>query len=166
MKRLYTFILPCLIVAGFVSYRTSEAHGHLKSQKRQVEKALPKLAREIRTVPRNPDAITAALEDYLRENPEAYGAAFAVDPARGGERFSSYVYRRQGRFIRMDLDDPKYNYPAQQWYAQPKQLKHAVWSHPYFDEGAGNIRMITYSIPVYTNGRFWGIITTDLAVGH
>lgn len=165
MKRLYTIIFPCLIVVTFVSYKTYAADAHLKSQKRQVEKALPKLARKIQTLPRNSDAITAALENYLRENPEAYGAAFAVDPARRGERFSTYVYRRRGRLIRMNLDDPKYNYPDQQWYVQPKKLKHAVWSPPYFDKGAGNIRMITYSIPVYTNGRFWGIITTDLAVG-
>jgi phosphoserine phosphatase RsbU/P len=166
MKSLYTFVLPFLIVVSFVSYKTSEADAQLKSQKRQVEKALPKLAREIKTVPENLDAITAALENYLRENPEAYGAAFAVDPARGGKLFSSYVYRREGRFIRMNLDDPKYNYPDQQWYVRPKQLKHAVWSPPYFDEGAGDIRMITYSIPVYSNGRFFGIITTDLAVGN
>jgi sigma-B regulation protein RsbU (phosphoserine phosphatase) len=165
MKRLYTLVLPCLIVFSLVSCKTLEAGARLQSQKRHVEKVLPKLARKIQTVPHTSDAITVALENYLRENPEAYGAAFAVDPARGGERFSAYVYRRKGRFVRMDLDDKKYNYPAQEWYARPKQLKHAVWSPPYFDEGAGDIRMITYSIPVYTNGRFWGIITTDLAVG-
>ena len=165
MKCLNAFILACLIVASLVSCKTSEADAQLNSKKRQVEKALPELAREIQTVPQNFDAITAALENYLRENPEAYGAAFAIDLARAGKLSSFYVYRHDGRFIRMNLDDPKYNYPAQQWFTQPKQLNRAVWSHPYFDEGGGNITMITYSIPVFSDGRFLGIITTDLSVG-
>ena len=47
-------------------------------------------------------------------------------------------------------------------------MERAVWSEPYFDEGAGNIIMSTYSIPFSrTNGErrvFTGIVTADISL--
>jgi sigma-B regulation protein RsbU (phosphoserine phosphatase) len=43
-----------------------------------------------------------------------------------------------------------------------------TWSEPYFDEGAGNIIMVTYSMPFYRNidGKrvFTGVVTADISL--
>ena len=54
------------------------------------------------------------------------------------------------------------------WYQIPKELNHPVWSEPYFDEGAGDAVMSTYSVPLYRekNGKkqFIGILTADVSL--
>jgi len=37
--------------------------------------------------------------------------------------------------------------PRWTWFQAPKAQGKAVWSAPYFDEGAGNVLMTTYSAP-------------------
>src|SRR4029453_8688121 len=43
-----------------------------------------------------------------------------------------------------------------------KALRAGVWSDPYFDEGAGNILMATYSAPFDLRGAFGGVSTVDI----
>jgi phosphoserine phosphatase RsbU/P len=61
-----------------------------------------------------------------------------------------------------------YDYFTWDWYQIPKELNHAVWSEPYFDEGAGNVIMSTYSVPFYrsVSGKktFVGIVTADISL--
>ncbi|MEJ2672375.1 MAG: adenylate/guanylate cyclase domain-containing protein, partial [Deltaproteobacteria bacterium] len=49
-----------------------------------------------------------------------------------------------------------------------KELQHAVWSEPYYDEGGGNIIMCTYSVPFYrTVGgirKLQGVVTADISL--
>ena len=47
---------------------------------------------------------------------------------------------------------------------KPIKNRKAVWSEPYFDEGAGNIKMVTYSLPVYKNGEIIAVATMDVAL--
>ena len=159
--------LQCALVGllfAVTSCQSGKKPQHLESSKRRVEEALPKLVAKFSSLPFASDAVHEELERYLLSNPQAYGAAFAVDPEVSGKLFSPYVYRRKGQFIRVNLDDPKYDYPRQQWYSEPKRLNQARWSDPYFDDGGGNITMVTYSIPIHAKGKFLGILTTDLPV--
>ena len=43
-----------------------------------------------------------------------------------------------------------------------------MWSEPYFDEGAGNIVMATYSVPFYRSDKegrkLMGIVTADISL--
>jgi signal transduction histidine kinase len=54
------------------------------------------------------------------------------------------------------------------WYQIPKELGHAVWSEPYYDEGGGDIIMSTYSVPFYKTvagtRRFLGVVTVDVSL--
>jgi len=54
------------------------------------------------------------------------------------------------------------------WYQIPKELERPMWSEPYYDEGAGNAIMSTYSVPIYKhlNGqkKFIGILTADISL--
>lgn len=107
------------------------------------------------------------LKDHIKNKPHIYGAAFAYAPAeRQGKRIKSspYVYRSEGKFIEKDLIE-SYDYEVEAWYAEPVKQGRAVWSAPYFDEGGGEVWMITYSIPIYTKGdhpALIGVVTSDV----
>ena len=55
-----------------------------------------------------------------------------------------------------------YDYTADEWFATPAQRKQDHWSAPYFDEGGGDIWMVTYSVPFFRNGAFAGVVTLDV----
>jgi sigma-B regulation protein RsbU (phosphoserine phosphatase) len=104
----------------------------------------------------------------LGKNPEIYGMAIAFEPYAhdfSRERFAPYVFRSPDR---SEVVYIPYEYFYWDWYQIPKRLGHAVWSEPYFDEGAGNIVMSTYSVPFYKiidgERKFMGIITADISL--
>lgn len=50
-----------------------------------------------------------------------------------------------------------------EWYYLPKKLKKGVWSKPYIDDDI-KIDMITYSVPVYSKGKFLGVEGVDISM--
>jgi hypothetical protein len=107
------------------------------------------------------------LRTHLEDAPEIYGAAFAFVPVeQGGElvKSSPYVFRGGDGLVEINLAE-SYDYVVEQWYAQPVDEEMAVWSDPYFDEGGGDIWMVTYSIPLYDEDSVLiGVLTSDLPV--
>ncbi len=116
-------------------------------------------------------AIRRRLDAVLADNPEIFGSTVAFEPYAFEPRsrtFAPYVFR-DGRTLRhIDLGGQDYRYALWDWYQVPKELERAVWSEPYFDEGAGNIMMSTYSVPFSRErgGRrvFTGIVTADISL--
>lgn len=106
------------------------------------------------------------LKRNVSGNPLIYGAAIAFDPGvfPGRRLFSPYVYRSGDAIKTIDIAQESYDYtrPEWEWYALPKLLNKPVWTAPYFDKGAGNIQMVTFSVPFYHDGQFAGITTIDL----
>jgi HD-GYP domain-containing protein (c-di-GMP phosphodiesterase class II) len=49
-----------------------------------------------------------------------------------------------------------------QWWHEPKHTGKPSWTDPYFDEGAGNALMVTFSAPFYRNDQFRGVTTVDI----
>jgi len=165
LRVLIVGLLPLAGALACASY--SMAPSSIKVVKAAVEAKLPAIAARFEGSVPPADAIYAILEAYLAANPEFFGATFAVEPARSGTAagLSPYVFRKAGRFERKDLAQvPGYDYASQPWFAEPRRLGLPRWSAPYFDEGGGDINMITYSIPVYTGGVFLGILTTDVGI--
>jgi len=121
------------------------------------------IAREPVPVPN----VFAMLSAYLEENPEIFGAAFAMAPpdtTKKEGRSSPYVHRVGDGLVQMNLVD-SYDYTEEAWYMRPIEQGEPVWSEPYFDRGGGDIWMITYSIPLYTEeSRLIGVVTSDLPV--
>lgn len=115
----------------------------------------------------------AEIYDILRRilggNPLIYGSAIAFEPGvfEGRPLFSPYAYRRASELKVIDIGKEAYDYtqPEWEWYARPKAQSEAVWTEPYFDKGAGNIYMVTYSAPIFRHGRFSGVVTIDLDLG-
>ena len=60
--------------------------------------------------------------------------------------------------------------PDVEWYTAPRCLffrdgiTDGYWTSPYFDAGAGNINMVTFSQPIVYEDKFLGIATIDIEV--
>ena len=109
------------------------------------------------------------ISQSLVANPRVYGMALALAPysfSPDQRAFSSYAFRSPQGLKIMDLNSPVYDYPSQNWYLVPALLGRPVWSEPYYDEGAGNILMTTYSAPMVKDGKVLGVITADVDLGN
>ncbi len=85
----------------------------------------------------------------------------------GQKFFAAYSFRDQktGEVTTSQVGNEDYDYFAMDWYLVPKLLDRPYWGDPYFDEGAGNISMCTYSCPLKDkNGKFIGVFTADLPI--
>lgn len=124
-----------------------------------------------------PDASDEELFRLVRLNVSqhelVYGSCIAFDPGSrpGGPRvFAPYAFR--GPEARdpslpirtIDLAAEAYDYSdgRWEWFTTPQKTHKPVWTEPYFDEGAGNVVMCTYSVPFFTDGKFRGVVTVDV----
>jgi len=115
------------------------------------------------------------LKDLLRatvkNNPDIYGAAIAFEPyaySKDKLCFAPYYCKSGGKLKFTYLGCESYKYFLWDWYRISKEVNHAVWSEPYYDEGAGNIMMSTYAVPFYrtVSGKkqFMGVVTADISL--
>lgn len=137
------------------------------------------------TVDQNVDErmIYQLLRQNVSQNPFIYGSAAAFEEGAfqpGKKLFCPYVYRGktgpketlkdQGRELdgdglyEIDIARDAYDYRQSDWYRLAKESGKAFWTEPYFDEGAGNVIMVTYSAPFFKNSTFRGVVTVDIRV--
>lgn len=108
------------------------------------------------------------MKAVLEHNSEIYGTAVAFEPYVRGlnvRHFSPYVYKENGDIASTRI---AYDYFSWDWYRLPRESLSPVWVEPYFDEGAGNIVMSTYSVPFYrivdAGKELAGIVTVDISL--
>ena len=111
--------------------------------------------------------IHQTIKSVINTNTSIYGMTVALEPhtlINSLGDYSPYYYGEKNRLAFSDLAANNYNYKTKPWYTKPKQTNKPVWSEPYFDEGGGDVRMITYSTPIYLpdNKTFAGIATADI----
>jgi len=151
-----------LLMAGCATSDEEASTPEMKA----VEKALPELATRIEQA--RPDRQTTEqwLKQHLNQNPGIFGAAFAPpSPADGGVKYpvALYIARGPDGLQSRELRTPSYDYPKVAWYRAPVESKRPMWTEPYYDRGAGNVWMRTYSIPLYMpDGRLYGVVTSDI----
>lgn len=137
-----------------------------------VEKVPSYLARSLGTSKPALPELQKQIIDLLQTNPEIFGSTVAYEPFAfdGKSQYSApYICRGPyGGLVPSFLGSDEYHYFFLDWYQIPKELGKPVWSEPYFDEGAGNIMMSTYSVPFYNykDGKqvFTGIVTADISL--
>jgi sigma-B regulation protein RsbU (phosphoserine phosphatase) len=104
------------------------------------------------------------LEKLVRDNPEIFGAAIAPWP----KGKAPYVWRDvppAQTLLRGDLNAEGYQYDVWDWFALPRDLTRTIWTEPYFDEGGGNVLMVTRAAPVWdAEDEFAGVITSDVSL--
>lgn len=137
---------------------------------------LREAARIAETTARTMEALHSVSDDELYDllsrnvlqTELVYGSCMAFEPGTrrpAGRLFAPYVCRAPEGLRRLNIDDSVYDWyrdPQYTWFTRPKSLGKAVWSAPYFDEGAGGILMSTYSAPFSPNGSFGGVNTVDI----
>ena len=111
--------------------------------------------------------IHKAIKALLPTNARTFGMTVALEPHSLIDTlgdFSPYYYKQGDELIYQNLATDNYDYKKQSWYNEPKKINAPIWSDPYFDEGGGNVQMITYSKPIYLSGtrEFAGIATADI----
>ena len=180
-----TLLIYILIlgIAGLSQYRQS---------KQEVEQSMTRLSAsyssrfddKLRDVARIADTTARFLEtglqisdvvvyelltDNVKQTPLVYGSCLAFEPGTRrpvGELFAPYVYRGKDGLQRTNIDQSVYDWtsdPEYTWYSRPKSLGQSVWSEPYFDKGAGNILMSTYSATFRgDDDSFGGVCTVDI----
>jgi len=111
------------------------------------------------------------IDALLDNNPEIFGSTAAFEPYAFDPKvraFAPYAFRDGNTLKHINIGDNNYPYIYLDWYQVPKELERAVWSEPYFDEGAGNIMMSTYSVPFFRVGGgtrvLTGIVTADISL--
>ena len=103
----------------------------------------------------------------MQQNEAAYGMAIVVDPNTTPKTdhtsYASYFFRNEENLNFVNLANESYNFRQKDWYLQAQQLESPQWTEPYFDEGAGDVLMSTYLVPVKRVDGFT-LITIDLAL--
>ncbi|MCL2282029.1 MAG: methyl-accepting chemotaxis protein, partial [Fibromonadales bacterium] len=99
-----------------------------------------------------------------------FGACFAFESdyfKSKGKWYMPYKFKSGGKIEgESNAGNKDYEYHDMEWYSEPKKLGSNYWSEPYFDEGAGNIMMVTYSYRLMQNGKFVGVATADIALAQ
>jgi sigma-B regulation protein RsbU (phosphoserine phosphatase) len=114
------------------------------------------------------EAIYAQLSANVMQTPLVFGSAMAFEPGLRrptDELFSPYVCRDGDGLRLMNIGRDVYDWyadPSITWFSHPKSLGRSIWSAPYFDEGAGNILMSTYSAVIAGEEGFKGVCTIDI----
>ncbi len=168
---LYTRDLILQETRSQAAVRTQAAINRIETILQGVEKVPLYLSRALGTQALSASSIERQVEDLLEANGDVFGSAVAFEPYAFDRKtyfYAPYISREGGAFKRLFLGDAAYNYLHMDWYQIPKELKQAVWSEPYFDEGAGNIAMATYSVPFYRliqhRRTFMGVVTADVSL--
>ncbi len=187
---LYT-IVPVVIIfaisaASGVSFLRSRIQSQVNEQMTQVavgyadglDYILRRLAGEtnrtavaLQAIPElSEDELYNLLRLHVGDNPVIYGAAIAFKPygySKDRKLFAPYVFNSGNGLKQIDIGTDGYDYTdgSWEWWSVPGKTKKAIWTEPYFDKGAGNILMTTFSTPFFSkDGEFQGVVTLDIGL--
>jgi sigma-B regulation protein RsbU (phosphoserine phosphatase) len=113
-------------------------------------------------------AIYAQLRGNVGQDPNVYGSAMAYEPglmAPPDELFCPYVFRDGDGLREMNIGRDVLDWHGDdrwQWWHVPRRTGAPVWTDPYYDDGAGETLMITFSAPFERDGAFAGVVTVDV----
>ncbi len=137
-----------------------------------ASKAAESLASALSYANLSANEIEQLIHETLVNNSEINGCTVAFAPYKFEKDkyyYDPYYHRVKGKIERFGLDnDDEYDYFRWDWYKAPMEAGKGVWSEPYFDEGSGNIMMVTYSQPFYhmvnDKKEFYGVVACDIAL--
>ena len=160
-----TMVLFAAMLALVATQGCGDGDSSEENPRDAVVTALDALAADLTANrPADAAAYTERLQSYLEAHPSFFGSAAALLDRSGAVIASPYVYRTPEGYASLDLADPSYNIEEQEWFTAPLAENGSIWTEPYFDEGGGDIWMVTRSAPVSDTEGVFAIVTTDLAV--
>ncbi|MFH1161323.1 MAG: SpoIIE family protein phosphatase [bacterium] len=115
--------------------------------------------------------ILRILQGIVLDDPYIFGTCLAFEPyayQRDSLYYAIYSYETPKGLRTKYLGGRSYNYFTKDWYRIPKEQNKPGWSEPYYDLGAGDTLMCTYSVPFYKNfkgeQRLMGVLTLDVSL--
>jgi sigma-B regulation protein RsbU (phosphoserine phosphatase) len=129
---------------------------------RSVEKIVRGVANSVDDLEPGRRRAVALLRRTVMQNEELFGSGIGYQPAIYGS-LAPYVYQPSGVYgteqspemkaatdlVVTDLGRGGRAYEIGDWFQLPAQMRRAVWTEPYYDEGGGRIVMATYAVPVH-----------------
>ncbi len=185
------FLIAILIILFFpliIGYGTSSVFLFLNAQKEATiltEKTVARFENVLQPAQLVPQTLVQAMEnpnisytevlriarDFVRHDTIVFGTCLAFEPYMYGKDtywYAPYTFEKKGKLNTRILGSPEYDYFKMDWYRLPKLLNKPVWTEPYYDAGAGDTLMCTYSTPIYRNveGKriFTGVLTMDISL--
>lgn len=113
----------------------------------------------------------------LLQSPLVYGSCIAFEPGAFDPKrrlFAPYVFRGSSAptpsadgppppFEALDVGKSyDYTEPRWEWYEAPSRSLRSGWTEPFFDKGAGDVAMCTFTAPIVRDGKFAGVATVDV----
>ncbi|MEW6350046.1 MAG: SpoIIE family protein phosphatase [Thermodesulfobacteriota bacterium] len=145
----------------------------IEQELRAVSEIAENLAICVQDLKVDEQGLLRVLKEVVRKNPELYGSTVSYEPYAfrpDVEQFAPYYCQSSNGPKFVDLTSSQYSYLQQDWYLKSKTLQRPKWTHPYFDEGGGDIIMTTFLVPFFhvnedgTRGAFRGVATADLSI--
>ncbi|XFA74213.1 ATP-binding protein [Thermosynechococcaceae cyanobacterium Okahandja] len=136
---------------------------------RQMAELASTTAHALETFPATSEAeLYQFLAKNVQLNPLTYGSAIAFRPYGFSPQkrlFCPYVFKLGNELRQVDTGQVyDYTDPQWEWYSEAVRTGVARWSEPYFDEGAGDALMVTFSAPFRRDGQIRGVATVDVAL--
>jgi sigma-B regulation protein RsbU (phosphoserine phosphatase) len=158
-------------VSGRAAAYAVSINEELQGMLRVVEAEVHLTTARVENWANTPERVDRVLREMIESNPRIYGATASFESFAtpdGSEHFGPYYFRgKDGALAKKDLAAPDYAYWTREWYRQPLIERRAVWSEPYFDEGGGNILMVTRAQPLFRPGgdnKPIGVVTADISL--
>jgi class 3 adenylate cyclase len=131
---------------------TTALANDIKQEFQVVSQAVDDLACYLESSPWDEKTLKDHIERMVIRNERIFGSTVAFAPysfAPNLEKYAPYYCRTaEGvKFEQLGVDS--YNYLTKDWFRVPVNLRKPVWTDPYFDEGGGNVLMITYARPMF-----------------
>ncbi len=169
----YSFLVSRRIVledASDIAIQNAEANANQIEQiLRSVEEGTGLLASILGETTVSRTELERMLRAFVEGDKRIYGAAAAVAPERGAV-YAPYFHREGSEIVRTDLGADSYRYWEKDWYKAAATSGEPSWSEPYYDEGGGNVLMVTYAAPVWRSDsnprerKLLGVVTADISV--
>lgn len=108
--------------------------------------------------------------NMVKSNSDIISARIAFEPKYFPAEGNYYMLHTQeegkNNYVTQVLGShANYDYHAMDWYLIPKLKKEAYWSEPYFDAGASESAIATYSAPVYdSEGNLIAILAASISL--
>ena len=106
------------------------------------------------------------IKTNVEKNPGIYGSTISLLP--GATRLGYYgpYYYRDTKDVNYKSLGSSYDYTKWDWFRIPMETGKGSWGEPYYDEGGGNILMVTYSAPIFRNNKKIGVATVDISLNN
>lgn len=108
--------------------------------------------------------VNAIVKEFAANAPNSMDAYIILNPDITGELLENVYVLQDGAPVQASLlkkEDLIPSNPALGWYYNPIEAEKGVWSQPYVDQSL-NVKMITYSLPIYANSTLIGVAGMDI----